>query len=154
MCDQITNNPPCTNVGNHISENTPVPEWMRAIRFGIVGASGIFVNLLILICLVEFMGIGEELGGLVAIECAIISNFILNDLWTFRTCEIQKHTCRFRRLAVFNIVSVGGALINIAIYIVLINVFSIYYPIAQFIGILFGFVWNFTANRRFTWTRN
>ena len=128
-------------------------EWKRVFKFGIVGLSGIVVNLGILIGLVELAGISEDLGGPIATECAIISNFILNDLWTFRAYENGKNSSRWRRLVAFNIVSAGGALINIGIYWFLINMFSVYYPVAQFIGILFGFIWNFTVNRRFTWTR-
>jgi len=102
---------------------------------------------------VEFFGINEDLGGPVATECAIISNFIFNDIWTFRAYQNGKHSSRWRRLVAFNIVSAGGALINIGIYLFLINVFAVYYLLAQFIGILFGFVWNFTVNRRLTWAR-
>lgn len=129
-------------------------EWTRIFKFGIVGLSGIVVNLAILIGLVELFGISEDLGGPIATECAIISNFILNDFWTFRAYENKKHSSRWRRLVAFNVVSAGGALINIGIYLFLINVFAVYYPLAQFIGILVGFIWNFTVNRRFTWTRN
>ena len=128
-------------------------EWKRIFKFGIVGLSGIVVNLVILISLVEQGGISVDLSGPIATECAIISNFILNDLWTFRAFENQTHSNRWWRLVAFNVVSAGGALINIGIYLFLIKVFAVYYPLAQFIGILFGFIWNLTMNRRFTWTR-
>lgn len=135
-------------------DNAAWREWKRVFKFGIVGLSGIVVNLGILIGLVELFGVSEDLGGPIATECAIISNFILNDIWTFRAYENGKKLSRWRRLVAFNIVSAGGALINIGIYLFLINVFAVYYPVAQFIGILVGFIWNFTVNRRFTWTRN
>ena len=65
----------------------------------------------------------------------------------------QKVSGRWQRLVAFNIVSVGGAVINYGIFLVLTTWFAVYYLAAQLIGILIAFVWNFLINRRFTWTR-
>jgi len=135
-------------------DNAAWREWKRVFKFGIVGISGIVVNLGILFCLVEFFGINKDFASPIAIEIAIINNFIWNDIWTFRSLENGKFSSRWQRLVSFNIISAGGALLNWGVYLLLLNVFSVYYIAAQFIGILLGFVWNFLMNRRVTWTRN
>lgn len=138
-------------------------EWKRVFKFGIVGISGIVVNLGILYILVEFfpmdirfMGMDDlfvKLASAVAIEISILNNFIWNDIWTFSSAPSRKVTSWWHRVIAFNVVSAGGAVINIVIFNVLNGWFAVYYLAAQFIGILVGFVWNFLVNRRFTWGR-
>jgi len=132
-------------------------EWTRVFRFGIVGITGIVVNLGILYILVEYGHLSNNpldlVASAIAIEISILNNFILNDFWTFRSLENSKYSSRWQRLAAFNIVSAGGAVINWTVFLVLTAGFGIYYLAAQFIGTLLGFVWNFTVNRRVTWTR-
>jgi dolichol-phosphate mannosyltransferase len=128
-------------------------EWKRVFKFGIVGLTGIVVNLGILFILVEFFTVNKNLASPVAIEFSILNNFIWNDLWTFGSIQNQKVSSRWRRLAAFNMVSVGGAVINFAIFLALTSWFAVYYLAAQLVGILIAFIWNFLINRRFTWMR-
>lgn len=132
-------------------------EWKKVFKFGIVGISGIVVNLGILYLLVEQAGLNgypaSLIASAIAIEISILNNFIWNDLWTFRSQETRKFSSRWHRLVTFNIVSAGGAAINWGIFLILNGGFGIYYLAAQFIGTLLGFVWNFTVNRRITWKR-
>jgi putative flippase GtrA len=51
-------------------------------------------------------------------------------------------------------VSAGGAAINFAILNLLVYSIGIDYRIANILGIIVGFAWNFLVNRRMTWTRN
>jgi dolichol-phosphate mannosyltransferase len=128
-------------------------EWKRVFKFGIVGLSGIVVNLGILYFLVEFSYLDKALASPLAIEFSILNNFIWNDRWTFGTVKDRKVSSRWHRLAAFNLVSVGGGAINYGIFLILTGWVSIYYLIAQLIGILAAFAWNFLVNRRYTWTR-
>jgi dolichol-phosphate mannosyltransferase len=111
------------------------------------------VNLGILFLLVEFFTVNKDLASPIAIEFSILNNFIWNDLWTFGSVENQKVSSRWHRLVAFTLVSVGGAVINYAIFLVLTSWFAVYYLAAQLIGILIAFVWNFFVNRRVTWKR-
>ncbi|MFA4825944.1 MAG: glycosyltransferase family 2 protein [Methanoregula sp.] len=129
-------------------------EWKRVFKFGLVGISGIIVNQGILIFLKEFAGFPLPVASLFAIEFAILNNFLWNDLWTFKSGgQPQKISSRWHRLISFQIVSAGGAVINFGILNVLAYMMGIDYRIANIIGILVGFVWNFLINRRMTWTR-
>jgi dolichol-phosphate mannosyltransferase len=126
-------------------------EWKRVFKFGMVGLSGILVNLGILYFLVEFAYVDKILASLIAIELSVLNNFIWNDLWTFGSAKYRKVSSRWHRLVAFNVVSAGGVAINLGIFFILVNWFSVYYILSQFIGILIGFGWSFLINRRVTW---
>jgi dolichol-phosphate mannosyltransferase len=130
-------------------------EWKRVFKFGIVGISGIFINQGLLILLKEVAGFPIPVASVFAIELAILNNFHWNDLWTFKSeGGRQKLSSRWHRLISFQLISTGGALINFAVLIFLAFFLAFDYRIANIIGILLGFIWNFMVNRRFTWTRN
>jgi dolichol-phosphate mannosyltransferase len=128
-------------------------EWKRVFKFGIVGLSGILVNLGILYFLVSFANMDKDLASPVAIELSILNNFIWNDLWTFHPAETGRLTSRWHRLGAFNLISIGGAVINYGIFLFLTRWFAVYYLGAQLVGIVVAFAWNFFVNRRLTWTR-
>ncbi|HEV2389389.1 MAG TPA: GtrA family protein, partial [Nitrososphaerales archaeon] len=57
--------------------------FQHFIKFAVVGTIGIVVNEGLLI-LIKSRGVYFLTAGAVAIEISILSNFVLNDLWTFR----------------------------------------------------------------------
>jgi dolichol-phosphate mannosyltransferase len=128
-------------------------EWENVMKFGIVGISGIVVNLCILYLLVQYLHTYDLLASGIAIELSILNNFIWNDLWTFQAVKNQLYSSRWHRLAAFNVISAGGVVINLGIFYFLTRGFAVYYLFAQFIGILIAFVWNFFVNRNLTWKK-
>jgi dolichol-phosphate mannosyltransferase len=132
-------------------ESAAWKEWGRVFRFGLVGISGIVVNQGILIYLKEFQGFAIPVASAIAIEVSILNNFLWNDLWTFK--ENRAGSRWWGRLAVFQVISIGGAAINYAILNLLALIAGIDYRIANIIGILVAFGWNFLVNRHFTWGR-
>jgi len=128
-------------------------EWKKLIKFGLVGLSGIFVNMGILIFLKEYAGFSIPVASLFAIELSILSNFLLNDVWTFRDTQNHKLSRWWHRLLSFQVVSVGGALINFVILNVLTYIVGIDYRVANILGILIAFGWNFILNRNVTWMK-
>jgi dolichol-phosphate mannosyltransferase len=129
-------------------------EWKKVFKFVIVGVSGIVVNQGLLIYLKEYAGVSLPVASFFAIELAILNNFIWNDLWTFKDSgRPQKISGRWQRLLAFEVVSAGGAVINFVVLNCLVFFLATNYEIANIIGILLGFIWNFMVNRRFTWTR-
>jgi dolichol-phosphate mannosyltransferase len=129
-------------------------EWKRVFKFGIVGLSGILVNMGVLYYLKEYVGLYYLLAGFFGIELAILNNFIWNDLWTFGQADDLKLSSTWHRLISFHAVSVGGLIINMGILYLLTSIFGVYYLVSNLIGILMGFLWNFFFNRRITWKRS
>ncbi len=58
--------------------------WMQLVRFGVVGASGYVVNLLVYTLLEHGFGVGYAIAATGAFAVALSNNFVWNRLWTFR----------------------------------------------------------------------
>lgn len=145
----------------------------RIIKFGLVGGFGAFVQLLSLqvfrYVLPDFT-IGPISQFLVAtllsIETAIISNFILNNAWTFADRKLQKAQI-VSKFAQFNAASGGSLLIQLLIAFLgerLIGLFALFtVPVIAYtvdtgqlyavVGILIGMLWNFFAYSFFIWKK-
>ena len=129
-------------------------EWKRVFKFGLVGLSGILVNMGVLFYLKEFVGLDLMIAGLISVELSILNNFIWNDLWTFKSgVQQQKISSRWHRLVLFHIVSAVPLIINLGLLYLFTNGFNIYYMTSNLYGIVAAFAWNFLVNRRMTWTR-
>ncbi len=124
---------------------------MRFLKFGLVGLSGVLVNEGLLWLLTENLGLYYLLSAAIAVETAIITNFILNDIWTFRDRRTPGNRSLLGRGLKFNLVSLGGLGINIAILWTVTEVVGISYLISNLIGIAGATLWNYTINTLWTW---
>lgn len=128
-------------------------EWEKIGKFCFVGLSGVLVNVGSLYLFTEYIGLYYIISSLVAIEISILSNFLLNDYWTFKLKDkADKYTQnRFKRFFSFQCISIVGLIINIGILYFLTNFFGIYYLVSNLIGIVIVFFWNYLMNTQVTW---
>jgi len=127
-----------------------IDKLQRPVKFIAVGASGVGVNLLILYLLTDVAGVHYAASAFVAIEASIITNFLLNDRWTFKDRRGSKV---FSRLLKYNAVSAAGVGVNMGIMALLVEVGGLHYLIAEFVAILCAFVWNYTLSSRYVWNK-
>lgn len=129
----------------------------RYIRFGLVGASGVFVDMAVLFLLCDPRMLGWDLsaGKFIAAEAAIVSNFVWNDIWTFRDISLNQIGWKSRagRFAKFNLICLAGIglsilLLNAQVHFLHENVY-----LANFISIIFSSFWNFWMNLQFGWVK-
>jgi len=127
-------------------------QYEELIKFCVVGASGVLVNMGLLYFLTEEIGLYYILSAFIAVESSIISNFALNELWTFveKGKKGIKHV--FKRFFRFNSIAVAGLGINVAVLATLTEFAGIYYLFSNLIAIAAVFGWNYLANVRWTWT--
>jgi putative flippase GtrA len=123
--------------------------FARPIRFGLVGVSGVAVNTAILWGLVWGAGLPVLLGSVLATETAILSNFLLNDRWTFRAAVRQGSFVR--RLLRFNGVALGGMAITTAVLSALTIYGHLHLLLANLLAVGAAMVWNYVVNSRWTW---
>jgi dolichol-phosphate mannosyltransferase len=116
-----------------------------------VGLSGVVVNMGILWLLTEKVGLFYLLSAAVGIETSIISNFLLNNRFTFRDRNQPGAKSFFARLAKFNAISLTGLGINLGVLGLLTEAFGLYYIVSNLFGIAAAFLWNFFANNWWTW---
>ena len=122
------------------------------MKYSLVGVSGVFVNLGLYFLLTRYYEISELVAPLIAIESALISNFILNNFWTFGKRITQS---RIRvKFVKFHIVSGFSALINYSAFLTLFLVFGLYDILANLIGIGLAAIVNYLINSNWTWKDN
>jgi dolichol-phosphate mannosyltransferase len=126
-------------------------ELVRFFKFCLVGLSGVFVNQGILWILTEFAGLPYQASAVVSIEASIISNFVLNDFFTFPQRRAPGTKPFFNRLWKFNVVSLIGAAINYGILMLLTEVAHLHYLVSNLIGIIVATLWNYLVNTSWTW---
>jgi dolichol-phosphate mannosyltransferase len=86
----------------------------RFIKFAVVGLVGYIINALSLDFMHSITKI-ESLSWAISTELAIISNFIFNNVWTFKLRSISNPENFFKRLLKFNSTSFGALLIQVII---------------------------------------
>jgi dolichol-phosphate mannosyltransferase len=125
----------------------------RFIRFGVVGLSGIFIDLGVFYLLREIFGMALTRSAIFSSEIAIINNFLWNDIWTFRDLSrIQKgNKQKLRRFFKFNLICLSGLFANILIINLLFNIFCMNEYFAKLIAIAVVTFWNFWLNLKLSW---
>ena len=119
-------------------------------KFAVVGTIGFIINTVILIGLKQF-GFHPAIGSAAGAECAIISNFFLNNAWTFHDRKVvgKKMIGKFVQ---FNGTSVGAIIIQSSTVYVGTLLFGIpAYFYAYIIGVGFGLIWNYSMYSRVIW---
>jgi len=120
----------------------------RPLRFGAVGISGIVVNSAILWLLVRELHVSVTLASVIATQAAILSNFALNDSWTFRGARERSLGGRLLR---FNGVALGGMAITAGILTALTSYTHLL--LANLLAVGAATAWNYIVNSRWTWSR-
>jgi len=88
-----------------------IKDKMRFIKFGTVGFLGFMVNF-IGIRVFRGAGLAESLSWLFATELAIINNYTLNNIWTFKEVKIGGLGKTVMKFLQFNVTSAGALAIQ------------------------------------------
>ncbi len=121
----------------------------RFIKFAFVGLSGVFVNSGLLWLLVEFTHLPFYLCSLLAIETSIITNFLLNDNWTWKD---RRTSPWVQRLFRYNVTTAFSSIfINITVLLLLKEWVGVPYLLANLVGIGCGVIFNFLVNSVWTY---
>jgi dolichol-phosphate mannosyltransferase len=129
--------------------------WSRLLKFCIVGGSGVVVNYGIYLPLTRGLGVVAEWAQAVSIAVSILTNFLLNELWTFRDRRSGGAGGLFRRLGQFCLVSLVGAGIQWGVSMPLcFRALRLPDLLAVLIGIGVATAWNFLLNLIWTWRKS
>jgi putative flippase GtrA len=119
----------------------------RALKFTVVGGTGVIVNTSVLYLASRWAGLSLVAASVLAVELAAMSNYLLNDTWTFAA-----RSRSLRRFAKFNTASLAGLALNVMSVLVLTRL-GLYFLVADLIGIAAGFTANYTLSVRWVWVR-
>lgn len=118
----------------------------------VVGTIGFIINTVILELFVRFR-FHPTIGSVVGAEFAIISNFLLNNGWTFRSRAVKGW--RFlRKFFQFNATSIGAIAIQGASVFLGTHVFGVMtYRIFYILGVGIGLFYNYTMYSKIIWKK-
>jgi putative flippase GtrA len=119
----------------------------RAARFCLVGGTGTAINTTVLYVLSRALDLPLPVSSAMAVELAVLSNYLLNDRFTF---AVRRPS--FRRLAKFNITSLAGLGVNVVIVWLLARQ-GVYFLAANLVGIAVAVVVNYTFSVAWVWRR-
>jgi putative flippase GtrA len=117
----------------------------KIIKFAVVGAIGTAINVMVLYLLSRWAGMPLAAASALAVELAAVSNYLLNDSWTFAV-----RTPTFRRFARFNVASLMGLALNVFMVWLLARA-GLYFLAADLVGIGAGFSLNYAFSVSWVW---
>ena len=126
-------------------------ELARFIKFAIVGGSGVLVNLGIYVLLTRLLSLNEYVANVLSFEASVISNFVLNNYFTFSDRRGRGGFPFLLQFVKFNVVSLGGLLIQAGSIRLFYEIMGISDVVALAIGIVIATLWNYFLNSWFTW---
>ncbi|MEA3166194.1 MAG: hypothetical protein QOJ26_1063, partial [Thermoplasmata archaeon] len=115
----------------------------RFVRFALVGASGVVVNGLLLLLLVERLHLPVLLASLLSIEASTLSNWSLNRAWTWKD-----RAGGWASLGRYHAVAVGGMAIQWTILGFAVHALGVHYLLGSLLGVAAATAWNFLGNDR------
>ncbi len=151
-----------------------IKDKQRFIKFGVVGFIGYIVNAVALevfagssitnsiagfmtwaqLTAIAFVAQPSAWAAALAAELAIISNFTLNNVWTFKETKITGVGKTIKKFLAFNLTSVGAIIIQFVVIGLLVTFFTDSTLIRQ-AGILVAMpmiiAYNYTAYNLFIW---
>src|SRR5215208_5329030 len=119
--------------------------WVQLLQFGLVGASGYFVNLAVFALMVGPFGLHHIAAAVVAFGVAVMNNFWWNRHWTF---DAKQGHAGFQAARFFT-VSVLALVVNLIALEVLVRGGMQDIP-AQAISIAIAMPFNFIGNKLWT----
>jgi dolichol-phosphate mannosyltransferase len=128
-----------------------VPSAGRFWKFALVGASGVLVNNVVLITLAEYFDASKVIAWMFAVGLSILSNFLLNNAFTWRDIRHSSRIHFLLRGALAYPVAIVGIGANFAVYYPLLKYVSEafpYYVLFNLLGIAAGTSVNFILSSR------
>jgi len=126
--------------------------FVRFVKFGIVGGSGVAVNVGLLHVFTASAKLDYRLASVFAIECAVINNFLWNYFWTWKDRQAGSKRSFVYMLFKFHVSSgLTAFVVNWGLLVLLTEVLHVNYHvtnvpnyhISNLIGIGLGAVANF-----------
>lgn len=131
-------------MGEHLRD---LRHWAQLIRYGLVGASGTVLNLVVFTILNHGFGLHYLIAGVGAFFLAAINNYAWNRGWTFRHGVRRSHTWQ---LTQFTIVAVLALLPNLALLWVFNEHMGIHGVFAQLIAVIIVTPFSFLGQKLWT----
>jgi putative flippase GtrA len=132
----------------HLGTRKPA-NWVQLFKFGVVGATGYVVNLVVFALLTQVLDLHHIPAALGAFCIAVTNNFIWNRHWTFDAADGHAGFQAARFFAV-SIVALG---VNLAVLALLVDVAGLPEVPGQALAVAIAMPVNFIGNKLWTFDR-
>lgn len=123
----------------------------RLIPFALIGIFGAILNTGLLFSLTEFLGLFYLLSSAISVEICIITQFVLNNRFTFTDSKTLGTKQFLTRLAKSNSIRLATLFGHIGLLYVFTELFGIYYLMSNLITIMIVFGANYLLESKITW---
>ncbi|KYH39349.1 MAG: hypothetical protein AYL28_000730 [Candidatus Bathyarchaeota archaeon B23] len=120
----------------------------RALRFTLVGLSGLLVNEVVIWLLTELVGLYYLLSGAISAEVSIVNNFLWNNYWTFSDRGAGGLLSRFVR---FNLTRALGIALTLLLLKLFTELLGLHYLLSNPLAIVIVFVFNYLLSFFWVW---
>ena len=121
---------------------------IKFFKFGVVGASGVILDFGITWLLKEKAKINQYIANSTGFGCAVLSNYVLNRVWTFHSHD-SAIGMQFTKFFVVALIGLG---MNNALIYWFNERQKLSFYLSKAIATAIVMVWNFGANYLFTFT--
>ncbi len=119
---------------------------LQLTRFIITGFVGLFIDFLFTWLCKEYMGMDKYLSNAVGFSFAVINNYVLNRLWTFKSND----EAIAKQFTTFLLVSLAGLILNTSFLYLIHQKMEMNFYVAKCIVVAIVFAWNYIANSKLT----
>ena len=140
------------------SPRDAIRRYATILKFALVGASGVGVNLITLILFKNlaaalFAGAGALFANAIALELSLANNFVWNDRFTFKSSNPSPSHARLYRFVKYNLVSLFSFGVNELVFYLAYTKSGIYYVTSDLLAIAVAFVINYIGSSKWAWAR-
>ena len=125
---------------------------VRFLSFALVGALGLIIHLTVLGVALRLIGFSFEISQGAATLTAMICNFTLNNILTYRDLRLRGWGF-VRGIVSFFLICAAGAVANVGVGTVLFDRLALPWWLAGVAGAVVGAVWNYAVSGVFTWRK-
>lgn len=125
-----------------------IETYSRLIKFLLVGTTGLIINWGVFALLWLFTGVPAWLSIAIATEASILSNFTLNNIWTFQD---RRNTSLAGRVTRYHYTALGGLLITYLAFYGLESFTPLHPLIIYPVAIVLATAWNFSMSYAWAW---
>ena len=124
----------------------------RPTRFVLVGVTGVGVSTAVLWFSTQVVALPAPVGGVAASVTSTFTNFLLNDVFTWRQRRSSLRM-RARRLVRYYSTTAAGNLLYLVVLTVLTHWLRLFVLLANLVAIAVGGAFNYLLHNAWTWRR-
>jgi len=132
---------------------TQIKKRKKIIRFIIAGGTAAIVNFSLLYFFTDILGFWYLLSSVLSFAISLFANFCLQKFWTFGDNDKGKNIL-YKQLTIYVLLALFNLMANTVLMYILVDIFGLWYMLAQFFIAALIATWNFLVYKFFVFNQN